>query len=284
MNKKWVILVLITHILTVSINPVLASPDEGSFIPCIKKNVAVQRPDSFYTVRKGDTLWGISKTLNLDLKLIMSTNGLNDKSILRIGQSIKVSTGSNSKVHLVNKGDTMWSIAANYGVSLNELQGLNKSKNPSRLEIGEAIVIPAGTQRLAKTSQETSRGFNISRSFYAWPLFGTITSRYGWRKSGFHHGLDIAGKTGTPIKAAAAGEVSFVGYKSIYGRTVILEHSNGEQSLYAHASKTLVNQGQKVRQGETIAAVGSSGRTTGPHLHFEIRKGDKTFNPLEYLR
>lgn len=286
MNKKWVVLlVLITHVFAVSINPVMASPDEGRFVPCIKKSaVAVKESsNSSYKVRKGDTLWGISRTFKVDLGLLMSANGFNAGTVLRIGQSIKI-PGSGANYYLLKKGDTMWSIAEVYGISVKELQNLNQSKDPSRLKIGDRIVIPAGTQRLAAVTQETSRGLHISRSFYAWPLMGTITSYYGWRKSGFHHGLDIAEKTDTPIKAAAPGKVVFAGYKAVYGRTVMIDHANGEQTLYAHASTTLVKPGQRVERGETIAKVGSTGRTTGPHLHFEIRKGEQTFNPLEYLR
>ncbi len=286
MNKKWVILlVLITHVLTVSIDPVMASPDEGHFVPCVKKSaVSVKETsNSFYKVRKGDTLWGISRALKVDLGLLMSANGLNARTILRIGQNIKI-PGSAANYYLLKEGDTMWSIAATYGISVKQLQGLNQSKNPNRLKIGDRIIIPAGQQRLAAATQESSRGFHISRAFYAWPLLGSITSYYGWRKSGFHHGLDIAGKTNTAITASAPGKVLFAGYKAVYGRTVIVDHANGEQTLYAHASKILVKPGQEVERGETIAKVGSSGRTTGPHLHFEIRKGEQTFNPLEYLR
>lgn len=285
-DKKWVVLlVLITHILTVSIDPVMAFPDEGNFLPCVKKSVAAvnKSSNSFYKVREGDTLWAISRDLNVDLGLLMSANGYNGGTILKIGQNIII-PGSGTNYYLLKKGDTMWSIAAAYGISVKELQGLNQTKNPNQLKIGDRIIIPAGKQRLATITQESSRGFHIGRSFYAWPLLGTITSYYGWRKSGFHHGLDIAGKTNTPIRASAPGKVLFAGYKEVYGRTVIIDHANGEQTLYAHASKTLVKPGQKVERGETIARVGSSGRATGPHLHFEIRKGEQIFNPLEFLR
>lgn len=283
MNKKWVVLlILITHILAVSINPALAAPGEGNFIPCVIKSNVKEVNNSFYKVCKGDTLWGISQTLNVELESLMSTNGLNAGTVLKIGQSIII-PGNGANYYLLKKGDTFWSIASAYGISVKELQGLNQGKNPSKLKIGDRLIIPAGTKRIASANAESSRGFLISR-MYAWPLLGTITSYYGWRKSGFHHGLDIAGKTNTTIKAAAAGKVSFAGYKAIYGRTVIIDHANGEQTLYAHANKTMVKAGQKVERGEAIATVGSTGRTTGPHLHFEIRKGDKTFNPLEYLR
>jgi murein DD-endopeptidase MepM/ murein hydrolase activator NlpD len=113
---------------------------------------------------------------------------------------------------------------------------------------------------------------------------GVITSSYGWRSSGYHHGLDIAAEAGTAIKACASGEVVFTGYKSVYGRTVIIQHRDGKQSLYAHTQKVYVKTGEEVVKGQTIATVGTTGRTTGPHLHLEIKQNGKTLNPAQYLK
>ena len=88
---------------------------------------------------------------------------------------------------------------------------------------------------------------------------------------------------GSPIKAAAAGKVIFAGWKSVYGRTVIIKHPDGKQTLYAHTQKILVKDQQMVKKGQKIATVGVSGNTTGPHLHFEVRIGDKVYDPLRYL-
>ncbi len=276
-------MVLIVYTLAISIDPAMASQVEGNFIPCVKRSAVKETKNNYYIVKQGDTLWGIARNLGVDLQSLMNANGLNAQTILRIGQRVTI-PGDSANYYLLKKGDTLWSIASTYGVSVSELQSSNKGKNPSRLKIGDRILVPVGTQRLAATKEESSRGLHVSRSYYAWPLLGSITSYYGWRKSGFHHGLDIAEKTNTAIKASAPGRVSFAGYKDIYGRTVVIDHANGEQTLYAHASKTLVKAGQKVERGDIIAKVGSTGRATGPHLHFEIRKGDQTFNPLKYLR
>ena len=121
------------------------------------------------------------------------------------------------------------------------------------------------------------------------PLSGIITSRYGGRKSpgGIgstnHKGLDIAAKAGTTIKAAASGTVTFAGYKGSLGNLVIIDHGNGIQTYYGHCSKLYVENGQKVESGEEIAAVGSTGAATGPHLHFEIHINGKAVNPQNYL-
>lgn len=118
------------------------------------------------------------------------------------------------------------------------------------------------------------------------PLSGTITSRYGVKsriRSGAHTGLDIAAKKGTPIVACNSGTVKFSGKKGSYGFLIIIDHGNGVESWYGHCSKLYVSAGQKVKAGQKIAAVGSTGNSTGPHLHFEIRINGKTVNPQNYL-
>lgn len=115
------------------------------------------------------------------------------------------------------------------------------------------------------------------------PFNGRRTSLYGWRRSGFHTGLDLAGAAGSPIVAADGGTVTLAGWNGGYGRCVIIDHGNGYQTLYAHCSSLLVKVGQKVAQGEQIARVGSTGNSTGPHCHWEIRINGKTVNPANYI-
>lgn len=115
------------------------------------------------------------------------------------------------------------------------------------------------------------------------PVGGTITSRFGRRSSGTHTGLDIATSSGTPIKAAATGTVIYAGYKGSYGNLVIIAHTDKVQTYYAHCSKIYVSNGQTVSQGQTIAAVGSTGNSTGPHLHLEVRENGVAKNPQNYV-
>lgn len=120
--------------------------------------------------------------------------------------------------------------------------------------------------------------------YLAKPVSGIITSRYGARSGSTHKGLDIATNYGTPIKAAASGTVTYVNYSNVsYGNCVKISHGNGVETLYAHCSSIYVTVGQTVAQGETIAAVGSTGNSTGNHLHFEIRVDGTTYNPQNYL-
>ena len=118
------------------------------------------------------------------------------------------------------------------------------------------------------------------------PVSGTISSRFGARsrvRSSAHTGLDIATSTGTPVVAAASGTVTFSGWKGSYGYLMVVTHSNGVQTYYGHCSKLYYNAGQTVSKGQKIAAVGNTGNSTGPHLHFEIRVNGVAYNPQNYL-
>ena len=142
--------------------------------------------------------------------------------------------------------------------------------------------------RAATSSRGTmsSRGASIpttGASFMRPIIGGTITSVYGKRSSGFHTGLDLATSTGTPIYASASGTVKFAGTQGGYGKLVIIDHGNGYQTYYAHCSAIYVTAGQNVNQGDNISAVGSTGNSTGPHVHFEIRYNGSTLNPQNYI-
>ena len=131
------------------------------------------------------------------------------------------------------------------------------------------------------SSKKVNLGISLIR-----PVSGIITSRFAASsriRSSSHTGLDIATSSGTPIKAAASGTVTFSGTKGSYGKLVVITHSNGVQTYYGHCSALYVSAGQKVAQGQKIAAVGSTGNSTGPHLHLEIRINGVAYNPQNYL-
>ena len=125
---------------------------------------------------------------------------------------------------------------------------------------------------------------NTKIPFLITPSKGVITSKFGARKGGTHHGIDIASKAGTPIKASYGGIVSKVDYHSIYGKRIIINHGNGVETLYAHCSDTFVKNGQKVYSSQHIANVGNTGRSSGPHIHFELRVNGKAINPVNYIK
>ena len=116
-----------------------------------------------------------------------------------------------------------------------------------------------------------------------WPLNGRITSMYGWRRGRHHDGIDIAAPMGKPIVAAANGTVIFSGWRSGYGRMVVVQHNRWLKTVYGHTSRNYVRRGQNIKQGDIIALVGNTGRSTGPHLHFEVRTGQGAQDPMRYL-
>jgi murein DD-endopeptidase MepM/ murein hydrolase activator NlpD len=281
-HNKWIVsLVLCALVWCSGNNPAWAALSQSSFIPLAS---AKQLSSGYrnYTVRPGDNLWDISRSYRVDLQQLMLSNNLNNKSVLRVGQIIKIPT-SQGNVHVISQGETLWHIAQRYNVDLNQLKNLNPDKKPNNLKIGDTIYLPGSTSQMALAASSVKPSRSLATRF-AWPIKGQITSHYGWRSSGYHHGLDVAGNLGDAVKASTGGVVSFTGAMGLYGNTVIIDHTSSMQTLYAHLHTIKVKEGDRVKQGDVIATVGSTGRSTGPHLHFEIRRDGERFDPLAYLR
>jgi murein DD-endopeptidase MepM/ murein hydrolase activator NlpD len=206
--------------------------------------------------------------------------------------------------HNVRSGETLSVIAQQYGVSTQEIARYNAIRNPDKLEVGQMLRIPPGKPQQAASSpkvtpQVTGRSLPASgeddsaslsekrrgdsHSPFSWPVEGPITSKFGPRNGSFHDGIDIAASLGTQVMAAADGKVIFSDVLRGYGNVVILRHPNGYLTVYAHNRANLVKEGQAVRQGDSIAEVGQSGRATGASLHFEVRKDNLARDPLRHL-
>ena len=198
-------------------------------------------------------------------------------------------------VHVVRKGETVYRIAKTYGIEVRDLMEVNDLADPRQLKVGMELFIPGAVRPLdvpplppgavpepEPEPQALPRAPPKDPSL-RWPLQGVLYSRFGVRQGQRHDGIDIAAPEGTPVLAAAAGTVVYTGRQSGYGAIVILRHQNGLVTLYAHNSAVLVKEGDEVAAGTPIARVGQSGRTTGPHLHFEVREGTRPRNPLFYL-
>jgi lipoprotein NlpD len=192
--------------------------------------------------------------------------------------------------HVVAPGETLFRIGKAYDVTYQELARINGIKDVDQIRVGQRILIPNATRPLPVetiTPMEPAPPAPISpgpgfETFLS-PINGTINSGFGPRGSSFHDGIDIAAAEGTPILAIEAGEVIYSDQLRGYGNIVILRHAEGIVSVYAHNEANLVREGQTVARGEVVAKVGSTGRVTGPHLHFEIRRNNIAEDPLRYL-
>jgi len=194
--------------------------------------------------------------------------------------------------HVVKAGENLFRIGKAYDVPYEELARINSIRDPGQIRIGQRIFVPGAARQLpvaiitpvetqaTRTTPETTGNDSAA---LLWPVSGTVHSGYGPRGATFHDGIDIAAVEGTPIRAVEQGEVIYSDQLRGYGNIVIVRHDGGIISVYAHNQMNLVRQGQRVARGEEIARVGSTGRVTGPHLHFEIRKNNIAQDPLLYL-
>ena len=208
--------------------------------------------------------------------------------------------------HTVVAGDTLWAIAMSAGLRVEVLAAANHLSETSALRPGMVLTVPSTSVRAAAPRRAASArtlaalrtaALVPSRAALGaaehlallWPSGGIVTSRFGWRVHPifggreFHTGMDIATRYGSPVVAARAGIVRFVGWKSGYGRIVVLEHDGGIETAYSHLSAALVNPGERVAQGQMIGRVGNSGWSTGPHLLFEVRRNGVPVDPAPYL-
>lgn len=197
-----------------------------------------------------------------------------------------------STVHVVAPGENLYRIALHYGVSVEDIAQANGIRDETQLEVGTHLTIPRPKrgasekpllppERLRAIAQNDALGDGGLR--FAWPLHGVLTSRYGWRRSRMHEGIDIAARSGTPVHAAEAGHVIFASRLGGYGNVVVLRHGKVYETVYAHARRFHVKKGARVRKGDVIAEVGATGNASAPHCHFEIRRNDDPRDPLLFL-
>lgn len=180
------------------------------------------------------------------------------------------------------------SIVEKYEENMQELATSEEAISKLYIEPAKTVTLAKKTKTTGKvnTSLTTSGGKVDIGIPLIRPISGVITSRFGVRSNlrvSSHTGLDIAASTGTPIAAAASGTVTFSGRKGSYGNMIVITHSNGVQTYYGHCSALYVSAGTQVSQGQTIGAVGSTGNSTGPHLHLEIRVNGVAYNPQNYV-
>jgi len=234
---------------------------------------------SIYVVREGDTLAAIARMFGVTTNTIVWANDIK-RGVIKPGQTLIILPISGVR-HTVAKGDTIQSIAKKYKADLEEILQFNGFEPDVKLAIGDTVIVPDGEIApppvIARTTSKLRNAGGPEYSgYYMRPIIG------GRRTQGLHgyNGVDLASYLGAPIFASASGDVIIAksgGWNGGYGNYIVIAHANGTQTLYSHLSSLAAYAGKKVERGEIIGYMGSTGRSTGTHLHFEIRGAKNPF-------
>lgn len=246
-----------------------------------------------YVVQQGDTVGAIAERFGVSVETILWENNKTSRSILRPGDVLKILPGTGVR-HNVKKGDTLLALAKKYDVEIEKIKEFNRLGDEATLVIGESLVIPGGRPlrsavpvRRAPSSFAVRAPVSVSSpsdlgTTLLWPTDLRVITQYYHAR---HSGLDIDGHYQHSIYASEDGVVVVAGWNSNgYGNYIIVDHGGGLRTLYAHANKMYVSKGQRVSRGQAIAQIGTTGRSTGTHLHYEVRVGNRRMNPLRYTR
>jgi len=245
-----------------------------------------------YVVQDGDTTSSIAQKFDISVDTIRWQNDLKSKDAIKLGQTLQILPVTGVS-HKVVKGDTVYSIAKKYDADAQAIVNFpfNTFVNDETFElaVGQTIIVPEGVKKdeipwspVARVKQSTPDAGTVTASgAFAWPTQGTITQRFYW----YHKGIDIANRASPTVVAADSGKVITSGWSGVgYGNHVVIDHGNGYRTLYAHMQRLFVVPGQTVARGAALGQMGSTGRSTGIHLHFEIIKGGAYLNPLGILK
>lgn len=253
-----------------------------------------------YTVQPGDTASSIASTYGLSVTSILWANNLNNRSIIKPGQTLKIPP-QDGVVYTIAKGDTIKKIAEIYQADELSILEANANLDPNALAVGGEIFIPDGVKPAPKIIAPTKPATAVAirnilspntplpeaatdmelENKFLWPAKSRrINQYYSWR----HRGLDIDGDIGDPAYAPESGKVERAGWSNGYGYNVIINHGNGIKTLQGHFSKILVEVGDTVERGDVIALIGSTGWSTGAHIHFEVMVNGVKENPFTYTK
>ncbi|MFZ5364679.1 MAG: peptidoglycan DD-metalloendopeptidase family protein [Patescibacteria group bacterium] len=267
--------------------------------PNITETVIAERPREgtiSYTVQTGDTLSTIAEQFKISTATILWANNLTEKSTIKQGQQLSILPVTGVE-HTVKSGETISKLATKYGVDEDKIIEFNKLADAADIQVGQELIVPGGTMPVSapQYAVRTPRvdvapiknlivppgAPSIPTGKMVWPTsWRVITQYYSWR----HKGLDIDGDYNSPIYAAEAGKIVKCGWGTGYGNVIYIDHGNGVQTRYAHLSKFFVSNGQYVEKGQTLGMMGTTGWSTGTHLHFEVRINNNPLNPLSYIQ
>ncbi len=278
--------------------------DAGGFLTVQGEDVSRYRGGEIYehTVESGETLKSIALKYGLsNVSTLTWLNGINEKDAIKPGQKLKI-LPVDGVYHKVKKGDTICSIARLYGLiekgddcgsgaqAVVDYPFNTFTNDEFGLQVGQYLVIPGGEMPMPDDAPVTRTSARLTPNAgavsasgqFIWPASGRITQGFSF----FHKAYDIANRSGGPILAADSGRVIVAGWidNSGYGNRVIIDHGNGFTTLYAHMAVVSVQSGQTVKRGDVLGQMGSTGRSTGVHCHFEIRSGGVNQNPGNYLK
>ncbi|TFG84692.1 MAG: M23 family metallopeptidase [Spirochaetales bacterium] len=245
-----------------------APPDEGLYY-------------SVYKVVRGDTVSQIADVYDVTVDSIVTFNRITNTRTLSIGKLLKIPS-MNGILYDPKKGDTPASISLAFNISEERIKEVNGIDDDT-LTGEKPIFLPD-----ARLSSFALR--EINGDLFKWPIRGWITSWYGWRddpftgERSFHTGIDVGSSVGVAVYAAMEGVVAAVGYSTAAGNYLVISHHSRYSTMYAHLSSTAVRVGQRVSQYALIGRVGTTGYSTGPHLHFTVSKNGRTINPMTVLR
>jgi murein DD-endopeptidase MepM/ murein hydrolase activator NlpD len=259
-------------------SPSAARTEPGEAIPLDLTETFAWRS---YTVKRGDSVSAIAAAFSISMDAIIASNNISNARLLREGEPLKI-PNMDGIPYTAKNGDSLSRISQSMGVPLEAILDANDIQRDA-ISAGQLIFIPGARMRTEDLKLALGE-------LFIYPLKGArLSSQFGWRNdpiSGVrrhHAAIDLAAPTGTTVKAAMDGKVSTVGFNSTYGKYIILSHGGDYQTMYAHLSRILVQNGVYVNQGTVIGRVGSTGRSTGPHLHFAVYKNKRAINPLEVL-
>ena len=281
--------------------------------------IGARPPPQTVTVQQGDSVYLIARRYNVQMKSIIQSNGLRPPYVLYPGQVLRLNAPI---VHNVRSGDTLYAISRRYGVDMRALAQANGIAPPYTIFPGQRLAVPESytvavdapaapgqreatqparsSRQPAQTTTGPSRGTSVASvpppvappapparagSRFIWPVDGRVVAEYGPAGKGLHNdGINIAVPRGTSVKAAENGVVAYSGNElQGFGNLLLIKHADGWMSAYAHNEQLLVKRGDRVSRGQVISRAGESGSVRTPQLHFELRRGTKAVDPLQYL-
>lgn len=284
-----------------------AIEDEGEVY---KKLIGETEEKQIYTVQEGDTLWDIARAHNMTVEeILLANSSMKETDVLKIGMELNLIVPE-KMLNVVTVEEIQYTEEIPFETETQKSNSMytNQSKVVQEGQKGEQLVVAKvkkynGIEKEREIVSKTVTKEPVNKivmkgtktppsnivasrgsGTFIWPTNGRISSKFGTRWGRLHAGIDIANSKGTPIYAAASGTVTFSGYSGNYGKMVKISHGNGLETRYAHMSSIAVSKGSSVKKGQLIGYMGSTGNSTGSHLHFEVRVNGKAVNPLNYLK